>query len=91
LTYNADNEGDLFGIAQNSARTNLAITSFGLDEKNELYLTAFDGKIYTLNSAVIPKYASLIIYAFLLGISLAAEVMAKKNNHFAPEAACVAT
>lgn len=91
MAYNADNEGDSFGIAQNSARTNLAITSFGLDEKDELYLTAFDRKIYTLNSAVIPEYASLIIHAFLLRISLAAALMDKKNNYFAPEAACVAT
>jgi len=31
--------------------TALSITSFGLDENNELYFTAFDGKIHKLNQA----------------------------------------
>jgi glucose/arabinose dehydrogenase len=30
------------------AKTNLHISSFGLDENNQLYITALDGKIYTL-------------------------------------------
>jgi len=30
------------------ADTSLNITSFGVDENNELYITAFDGKIYKL-------------------------------------------
>jgi glucose/arabinose dehydrogenase len=30
------------------AETNLNISSFGIDENNELYLTAFNGKIYRL-------------------------------------------
>jgi len=30
------------------AKTNLNITSFGLGEDNQLYITAFDGRIYTL-------------------------------------------
>jgi hypothetical protein len=33
------------------ADTSLSITSFGLDENNELYFTAFDGKIHKLNQA----------------------------------------
>jgi hypothetical protein len=73
------------------ADTNLAITSFELDEKEELYLTAFDGKIYTLSSAVIPEYPSHIIYAFLLGIALAEALIVRKKNHFAPIADCVLT
>ena len=87
LWYNA--AGNLTNVLL--ADTNLAITSFGLDEKDELYMTAFDGKIYTLNSAVIPEYTPHIIYAFLLGIALAAAFIVKKKNHFAPKAACVAT
>jgi hypothetical protein len=31
-------------------KTNLHITSFGLDEKNELYICADDGKIYEITS-----------------------------------------
>ena len=41
-----DDEG---GVANYTlAQTGLNITSFGQDEDNELYLTAFDGKIYRL-------------------------------------------
>ena len=87
LWYNA--AGNLTNVLL--ADTNLAITSFGLDEKDELYMTAFDGKIYTLNSAVIPEYTPHIIYAFLLGIALAAAFIVKKKNHFASKTACVAT
>ncbi len=35
--------------------TNLSITSFGLDEENELYFCAFDGKIYVLREIVVPS------------------------------------
>jgi hypothetical protein len=73
------------------ADTNLAITSFGLDEKDELYLTAFDGKIYTLNSTVIPEYPAHIIYVFLLGTALVAALIVRRKNHFSPLAACLAT
>jgi len=73
------------------ADTNLAITSFGLDEKDELYLTAFDGKIYTLNSTVIPEYPSHIIYVFLLGTAVVAALIVRRKNHFSPLAACLAT
>jgi len=30
--------------------TDLNIASFGVDEKNELYICAFEGKIYKLSS-----------------------------------------
>jgi glucose/arabinose dehydrogenase len=66
------------------ADTNLAITSFGLDEKDELYLTAFDGKIYTLNSAVISEYPSHIIYVFLFGTALVAALIVRRKNHLSP-------
>jgi hypothetical protein len=33
------------------AATSLSITSFGVDENNELYFAAFDGKIHKLNQA----------------------------------------
>ncbi len=46
--------------------TSVNISSFGLDQKNELYFTAYDGKIYKLTPAVIPEYPSLTGLAFLL-------------------------
>jgi len=36
--------------------SNLSITSFGLDNNNQLYIAAYDGKIYTLTVNVIPEY-----------------------------------
>jgi hypothetical protein len=87
LSYNASSSPANVLLAD----TNLAITSFGLDEKDEFYLTAFDGKIYNLNSTVIPEYPAHIIYAFLLGTASVAALIVRRKNHFSPLAACVAT
>jgi hypothetical protein len=65
------------------ADTSLTITSFGLDEKNELYFTAFDGKIYKLNPAVIPEFPSPAILALLLGATLVtAAVIRTRRSRF---------
>ncbi|MGM0367793.1 MAG: PQQ-dependent sugar dehydrogenase [Actinomycetota bacterium] len=44
LAYNEGEEARNFTLAE----TNLNISSFGIDENQELYLTAFDGNIYKL-------------------------------------------
>jgi glucose/arabinose dehydrogenase len=47
LWYQGGNKLQNFTLAD----TKLNISSFGIDENNELYLTAFDGKIYNLKPA----------------------------------------
>ena len=44
LWYQEGNSPENFLLA----KTNLNISSFGIDENNQLYITALDGKIYTL-------------------------------------------
>lgn len=62
------------------ADTNLNIASFGVDQQNELYFTAYDGKIYKLNFAVIPEYPWQIALAlFVMATSLAALLIKKKR------------
>ena len=46
LWYQEGNKPQNFTLTN----TKLNISSFGIDENNELYLTAFDGKIYNLKS-----------------------------------------
>jgi len=46
--------------------TNLVISSFGFDSDNELYICAFDGKIYRLHETIIPEFPSLVAFAVLL-------------------------
>ena len=68
------------GTAVNTlaADTGLNITSFGLDEQNELYFTASDGIIYKLTFVVIPEYPSLIGSAFLLAATGLVALFARK-------------
>ena len=68
------------GTAVNSllTKTSLNIASFGLDQKNELYFTAYNGKIYKLTSTVIPEYPSLIGLTFLLAATSLVAIFAKK-------------
>ena len=63
--------------------TSLAISSFGLDSNNELYICAFDGKIYKLNKTVIPEFSSLVAFAVLLFATLLTAIFYKKRvRHF---------
>lgn len=51
--------------------SNLTISSFGLDDLNELYICAFDGRIYKLNN-IIPEFPSLLPFLpLVLGVFLA--------------------
>ena len=45
LAYSGDGQVNNFTLA----KTGLNISSFGVDEENELYIAAFDGKIYRLS------------------------------------------
>jgi glucose/arabinose dehydrogenase len=40
------------------AATDLNISSFGVDEKQNIFICAFDGKIYKISSMVIPEFPS---------------------------------
>jgi glucose/arabinose dehydrogenase len=71
--------------------SNLTISSFGLDNLSELYICAFDGKIYRLNN-VIPEFPSavpflLLILAVLL-VSLIVRKRKIKNNFLGRNQMC---
>jgi hypothetical protein len=62
--------------------TNLNLSSFGLDERNDLYFCALDGKIYLLNGNVIPEFPSVTVIATLIAASLIVAVIARKRPLF---------
>ena len=63
--------------------TALTISSFGLDGNNELYICAFDSKIYKLNETVIPEFSSLVAFAVLFVATLLTAIFYKKRvRHF---------
>ncbi len=65
------------------SETALTISSFGLDSNNELYICAFDGKIYKLSETAIPVFSSLVIFAALLVATLLATVAFRaRSNQF---------
>lgn len=72
---------------QNPSNTQLAdselnIASFGLDQNNELYFTAYDGKIYTLTNTI-PEYPQatqlLIIIMSIAAVSLFVKLKTKRS------------
>ena len=61
--------------------SDLTITSFGLDEKNELYLSAFDGRIYMFKTPpAIPEFSLLTIYAILIAGTLLVAIIIRKRR-----------
>jgi glucose/arabinose dehydrogenase len=61
------------------ANSNLTISSFGLDSLNELYICAFDGKIYRLNN-VIPEFPSALTFLLLISIVLLVSVIVRRQK-----------
>ena len=61
------------------AETGLTITSFGLDDKSELYICAFDGKIHMLNASAVPEFPFNLAYPVLISMSLLTAVVARKR------------
>ena len=67
------------------ADTGLNIASFGVDQQNELYFSAYDGRIYRLTSAVISEIPWQTGLAFLLAATLLMSVLTKeRKNLFDP-------
>jgi glucose/arabinose dehydrogenase len=65
--------------------SSLTITSFGVDAQNELYICAFDGKIYKISQSGVPEFSSLIPFALLVvATMLLALLVRKRGNHFSP-------
>ena len=61
--------------------SNLTITSFGLDEKNELYISASDGKICKFKTPpAIPEFSSWTIYAALIAGTLLVAIIIRKRR-----------
>ena len=58
--------------------TTLQISSFGLDGNGELYVCAFDGKIYRFNPGVIPEFPTITVFSFFLVAILLATLVVKK-------------
>ena len=60
--------------------SSLAISSFGLDSNNELYICAFDGKIYKISQTAIPEFSSLVTFAVLLVVILLTAIVVKRRK-----------
>ena len=61
--------------------SDLTVTSFGLDEKSELYISAFDGKIYKFKTPPgIPEFSSWTIYTALIGGTLLVAIIIRKRR-----------
>jgi len=74
LNYNGTNATNLL-----LADTELNIASFGLDLQGELYLCAYDGKIYKLNPDVIPELSWQITCVVILAVSMMVLITLKKG------------
>ena len=63
--------------------TGINIASFGLDARNELYFTGYDGRIYQLIITVIPEFSTLTaVILILVAITIIAIFAKKKRNDF---------
>jgi glucose/arabinose dehydrogenase len=64
------------------ANTGLNIASFGVDNQNQLFFAAYDGKIYRLTASAIPEYPSATAAASLMVVIvvlyLAVKIAGKK-------------
>jgi glucose/arabinose dehydrogenase len=82
--YGDYGSGRIWALAESGINTQLvvsglSISSFGLDENRELYICAFDGRIYRLDTSVIPEFpATTIIVAAVLATSVLAAALRKK-------------
>jgi len=62
------------------ASTGLSLSSFGIDEGNELYFCALDGKIYALMANGIPEFpSSTIVFVLLIATSLLVASISRKK------------
>jgi glucose/arabinose dehydrogenase len=77
LTLNSTGGAQTNTLLTDSA---LTISSFGLDSNGEIYICAFDGKIYKFNQAVIPEFSTIAALAFLLLIEAVLEAAFGKNH-----------
>jgi glucose/arabinose dehydrogenase len=59
--------------------TGLNIASFGLDQHNELYFTAYNGRIYTIVANAIPEFPWQAAIAVLLAVTVTSAVLMKKR------------
>lgn len=58
----------------------LTISSFGVDQTGELYLCAFDGKIYQLVDVAVPEFPVLLPVAALVALTLVVAVAVRKQR-----------
>lgn len=72
----------LNGAAMNTLviDTSLAISSFGVDSNNEVYICAFDGKIYQFTENAIPEFSTLVAFTVLLNITFLIAIVFKKRT-----------
>lgn len=64
--------------------SNLVISSFGLDQAGEIYVCAFDGRIYRLTPTVIPEFPLWIFGAAILAFVLIVTVVFRCRSRFFP-------
>ncbi len=88
--YGDYGSGRIWALAENGTNTQLidsglTISSFGLDENGELYICAFDGKIRTLKTTVIPEFPSALpIVVLVIIASVFAVIFRKKHTSANP-------
>ncbi len=46
--------------------SDLVLSSFGVDDNNELYFCAFNGKVYNLSMGVVPEFSPVTMVVFLV-------------------------
>ncbi len=82
--YGDYGSGRIWTLAANGtnaqlAASGLSISSFGLDENKELYLCALDGRIYKLDSSVIPEFPVASIFVALVLVATVFTATMKKK------------
>ncbi len=70
------------GVPTNTLLTDssLVVSSFGVDARGEIYVCAFDGKIYRFNQNVIPEFTPTAAFVFLVLSALILVASTSKNR-----------
>ncbi|MGE5637562.1 MAG: PQQ-dependent sugar dehydrogenase [Chloroflexota bacterium] len=64
------------------SNSGLTLSSFGVDGNSELYVCAFNGKIYKFNSTVIPEFSPLIALTILVAVTITVISLKRWKNYF---------
>jgi hypothetical protein len=85
--YGDYGSGKIWALAANGtnvllADSNLSISAFGLDQNEELYICAFDGRIHKFSATTIPEFPNILSLAFLAITTLTVAAVFGKRTVF---------